>query len=236
MKLLFVGESSTPRQTHSFFYLYPPTCQPRPSSTQTWLLAGVGYLCAPHKTLPERTNPSSSQTLPQTPLYDKPKDTMVYQMHIYVDGGCKGNGQPGSTGVAAAVFRTRWWTWFRASVRELPDRPQPTNQRAEITAIMLAIEKALERIEELDRSPKVRVVIYSDSVYAVKCMTTWVHKWANNGWVNSRGLEVANRDLIEETSYMDGLLREKARVRYKWISRKENTRADRLVKRALALQ
>ncbi|PQE12450.1 ribonuclease H1 protein [Rutstroemia sp. NJR-2017a BVV2] len=85
---------------------------------------------------------------------------MVYTMKIYVDGGCRGNGQPGAIGAAAAVFKSRWGrdkTW----TRQLPYYPPPTNQRAEITAIILALELALKKYDGLDSNPRVNVTIYS---------------------------------------------------------------------------
>lgn len=152
---------------------------------------------------------------------------MVYIMEIYVDGGCRGNGQPGAIGAAAAVFKKRngkcdAWT------KSLPLYPPPTNQRAEITAIILALEQALEKFEELDTNPYLDVKIYSDSRYAIGCMTNWIYKWTRNGWINAAGNEVANRDLIQEASHLDDRLKEEGDVEYIWISREENQLADRL--------
>ncbi|KAI9369915.1 ribonuclease H-like protein [Aspergillus egyptiacus] len=161
---------------------------------------------------------------------------MVYIIHIYVDGGCRRNGQSDSIGAAAAVFRHRFGAYWRASTVDLPDSPPPTNQRAEITAIIIGLEKALEKIEELHSNPKIRVVIHSDSDYAIKCMTTWVYKWCRNGWTNSRGKPVANEDLIQRASNLDDDLRKLARVKYKWIPREENGRADWLANRAMDTQ
>ena len=39
-------------------------------------------------------------------------------------------------------------------------------------------------------------------------MTEWIYKWANNRWLNSRGVEVANRDLIQKASDLDDELKE----------------------------
>jgi ribonuclease HI len=151
---------------------------------------------------------------------------MVYVMEIYVDGGCRGNGQPGSIGAAAAVFKLRYggqevWTSRLASY------PRPTNQRAEISAIILALEQALEKYDGLDGSPWLDVTIYSDSRYAVDCMTNWVYKWVRNGWRNAAGQEVANRDLIEKASDLDDQLKEDGKVEYVWIPREKNQDADR---------
>jgi ribonuclease HI len=77
---------------------------------------------------------------------------MVYTMEIYVDGGCRGNGKPGSIGAAAAVFKQKWGrqkTWTRS----LPQYPAPTNQRAEITAIIIALQQALAKYHDLDTDP-----------------------------------------------------------------------------------
>jgi hypothetical protein len=49
-------------------------------------------------------------------------------------------------------------------------------------------------------------------------MTKWVYKWSNNGWTNSEGSEVANRDLIEEALNLDNLLKEKGDVYNVWMT------------------
>jgi ribonuclease HI len=157
---------------------------------------------------------------------------MVYIMEIYVDGGCRGNGKPGSKGAAAAVFRRKWgkhdyWT------RVLPRYPPPTNQRAEITAIIIALEQALEEYDNLNGTPYLDVKIYSDSKYAVGCMNEWVYKWVQNGWRNAAGYEVANRDLIEKASNLDDRLKEEGKVQYIWIPREENEDADRYCNEAM---
>ncbi|OAQ57389.1 ribonuclease H1 [Pochonia chlamydosporia 170] len=152
---------------------------------------------------------------------------MVYIMEIYTDGGCRGNGQPGAIGAAAAAFKKRNGT-YDAWTTSLPRYPPPTNQRAEVTAIIVALEQALEKFEELDTNPYLNVKIYSDSRYAINCMTNWIYKWAKNGWINVAGNEVANRDLLEEASDLDDRLRELGYVDYIWIPRENNQYADRL--------
>jgi len=153
---------------------------------------------------------------------------MVYRMEIYVDGGCRGNGRPGSIGAAVAVFQLKFGAqkrWYKI----LPRQPPPTNQRAEITAIIVALEQALEKYEELDTNPWLDVKIYSDSKYAIGCMTDWIYKWSRNGWRNSAGNPVANRDLIQKASDLDDRLKEEGSVEYIWIPREENQDADEFV-------
>jgi ribonuclease HI len=157
---------------------------------------------------------------------------MVYTMEIYVDGGCRGNGQPGSIGAAAVVFKLRSGG-HKAWTTVLPRHPPPTNQRAEITAIILALEQALEKLAELHTNPSLDVKIYSDSRYAIGCMTNWVYKWSKNGWINTAGNEVANRDLIEKASDLDDRLKEEGTVEYIWIPREQNQDADRYCNQAM---
>jgi ribonuclease HI len=152
---------------------------------------------------------------------------MVYIMETYNDGGCRGNGQPGAIGAAAAAFKTRYGG-YKTWTRELPWYPTPKNQRAEITAIIVALEQALERYRELDGNHWLDVKIYSDSRYAVDCMTKWIYKWSNNGWINYAGRSVANRDLLEEASALDDSLKEEGEVEYIWIPGEKNEIADRL--------
>jgi ribonuclease HI len=62
-----------------------------------------------------------------------------------------------------------------------------TNQRAELTAILRA----------LDIAPRHRdVTIYTDSKYAISCVTEWYKNWVKNKWTNSKGKPVENKDLI----------------------------------------
>lgn len=41
------------------------------------------------------------------------------------------------------------------------------------------------------------VRIYSDSNYAIKCVTEWYKKWETNGWKSAAGKDVDNKDIIK---------------------------------------
>ena len=152
---------------------------------------------------------------------------MPYRMVFKVDGGCRGNGKPDAIGAAACCFMRRYGKRYTYQTRLLDGYPvPPTSQRAEITAIIMALEWALERFGELDGYPRLRVTINSDSRYAVECMTNWIYTWTQNGWTNSRGFEVANRDLIEKASDLDDRVKEFGLVDYIWVPREDNVAAD----------
>jgi ribonuclease HI len=64
-----------------------------------------------------------------------------------------------------------------------------TNQRAELTAILRALE-----IAPLQRE----VHIYTDSSYSINCVTIWYKNWEKNNWLTSVKQPVMNKDLIQD--------------------------------------
>jgi ribonuclease HI len=40
--------------------------------------------------------------------------------------------------------------------------------------------------------------LYSDSMYAINCLTLWHQEWQRNNWKNAKGQAVKNRQLIED--------------------------------------
>jgi ribonuclease HI len=158
---------------------------------------------------------------------------MVYIMEIMVDGGCRGNGRPGAIGAAAAVFLGKdgqpWEIW----TKNLPASERPTNQRAEITAIIVALEQALEKWNNLTSGPSLDVTIRSDSNYAIGCMDEWIYKWRKNGWINAAGNGVVNQDLIERASDLNDELKKCGDVTYTFVPRSENDIADGACKQAM---
>lgn len=150
-------------------------------------------------------------------------------MEVWVDGACRGNGDRDAIGAAAAVFEDRngrqiSWIRFLDSDYYTP----VTNQRAELTSVIIALQEAICKAQSLDNNPRVDVTIHTDSKYVVGCMTKWIYRWAENGWVNSQGNTVANKDLIKEASDLDDELKEFGDVDYVWVPRSENVDADRL--------
>jgi ribonuclease HI len=85
---------------------------------------------------------------------------------------------------------------------ELDDISEPfmlkpiTNQRSELYAIYTAIHKITTELEFNT------IMIYSDSEYSIKSLTEWIISWKANGWKNSAGKPVKNRDIIEPINQM----------------------------------
>ncbi|TKX19470.1 ribonuclease-like protein 2 [Elsinoe australis] len=106
-------------------------------------------------------------------------------LRIWTDGSSRGNG----TANAIAGVGVYFGPGDKRNVAEPLAGPRQTNQRAELTAILRALEL----------SPRDRpVTILSDSEYAINCVTTWFQKWRANGWLNASKKPVENKDLIEK--------------------------------------
>lgn len=106
-------------------------------------------------------------------------------VRIYTDGSSLGNGQAGANAGVGV--------WFgpldRRNVSEPLNGTKQTNQRAELTAVLRALE-----VGPKDR----RLDIVTDSNYAIKCVTEWCIKWRMNGWLNSSNKPVENKDLVQK--------------------------------------
>jgi ribonuclease HI len=106
-------------------------------------------------------------------------------VRIYTDGSSLANGQAGAVGGVGVYFGPG----DRRNISEHLAGSKQTNQRAELTAILRALEVA----------PKDRkIVILSDSNYAIKCSNEWFIKWRANNWLNAARKPVENKDLIQK--------------------------------------
>ncbi|KAK6541460.1 hypothetical protein TWF694_007270 [Orbilia ellipsospora] len=158
---------------------------------------------------------------------------MVYRMDFKVDGACRGNGRPGAIAAAAACLYTRGNTYY-SRTEQLPyDDPVATNDRAELQAIIMALEWALEKYQSLDSCPRLKVTISGDSEHAINSITKWVYKWQENGWYTTAGTPVKNRDLIQEACRLENEIEEIGEVHYEWIPREKNMDADEKCNEAL---
>ena len=74
---------------------------------------------------------------------------------------------------------------------------RPTQARAQLAAINLALQVALERQGSLRNAPNMEVKIYTDSIFAYKCMTEWKARWVRDDFASSQtGPLIDHRDLL----------------------------------------
>jgi ribonuclease HI len=98
---------------------------------------------------------------------------------------------------------------FPRNVSEALPGDRQTNQRAEL----MALKRALD-ICPLNRN----TTIFSDSNYAIKCVTEWCKNWMKNGWLNSSRKPVENRDIIEDViERIDERTAAKVLTKFSWL-------------------
>lgn len=114
---------------------------------------------------------------------------------FYTDGACKGNPGPGGFGVVELVetYRETYEDYIKninIGFKHSGQCENTTNNREELKAIITVFELAAADEDN-------EYIIYSDSAYAVNIINSWIHNWARNNWVNSKGNIVENLDLIK---------------------------------------
>ncbi|XP_072490410.1 ribonuclease H1-like isoform X2 [Notamacropus eugenii] len=113
---------------------------------------------------------------------------------VYTDGCCSSNGRR----KARAGIGVYWGPGHPLNVGDrLPGRQ--TNQRAEIHAACKAIEQAKnQNISKL--------VLYTDSMFTINGITSWVKDWKKNGWKTSTGKDVINKeDFVKLDTLIQGI-------------------------------
>ena len=114
---------------------------------------------------------------------------MLPSLTVFTDGACEGNGQKHARGGMGIHFPDG----------QLTDLAIPytngacTNQKTELLAILIALQ-TIDREIGLSR---VRVRLYTDSMYSINCTTKWVYAWLKNDWRTQKGTPVLNREYIE---------------------------------------
>lgn len=157
---------------------------------------------------------------------DNEMDVMENAVHIYTDGACLGNGTASAKAGYGVFFGD---SDSRNTCGRLDEREHvPTNQRAELMAILQAL-----KIVRKDRRV---VVIHSDSKYSMQCFDSWLPKWRVNGFQTSKNTSVKNLDLIMK---IDALIQERglSKFRFEYVPGHQgdhgNEAADRLARQGV---
>jgi len=108
---------------------------------------------------------------------------------IYTDGACSNNGSPLAKAGIGVHFSKRNKITFDDISAAFPEAGhKPTNQRAELQAIVEALRVTKE-------CPH-KIIIYTDSKYSIDCVTTWFPNWVKKNKLNKK----KNLDLIRPIS------------------------------------
>jgi ribonuclease HI len=167
--------------------------------------------------IPDVPNPKGKQSGPPR-SESATSSSFSGNVEIFSDGACRGNPGPGG-----------WAAILRCEDREeelVGSERHTTNNRMELMAVIEAFKKL--------RKPA-RVVVYTDSQYLQKGMTSWIHSWKKKGWTTSTRQPVKNADLWRALDE----LTTKHQVKWEWVAghsgHPENERCDALAREALEL-
>ena len=148
--------------------------------------------------------------------------------YVYTDGSCINNGKK--------TAKAGLGIYFGPDDPRNTHRPivgKQTNNIAELSAI-----KDTYRLIERDVLEGKKIVIYSDSIYGIRCLTTYGKKCADKNWADS----IPNKDLVQETYqlYQDkpniGFRHIKAHTGLTDIHSLGNENADRLANLAIGVE
>jgi ribonuclease HI len=137
-------------------------------------------------------------------------------VEIYSDGACRGNPGPGGWGVLLRYDGREKELWGGEAAT--------TNNRMELMAAIRALE-ALKRPS--------RVKLYTDSLYVMKGISSWIRDWKRRGWRTADKKPVKNEDLWRRLDEAAA----KHDVEWHWVrghaGHPENERADELANRGI---
>ncbi|KAA8917039.1 hypothetical protein TRICI_000825 [Trichomonascus ciferrii] len=122
-----------------------------------------------------------------------PRQSTANHEVVYTDGCARGNGRRGAVGGIGVYYGP---DDPRNVAAPLLDEGRQTNQRAELTAAITAVEHALKEASKPGADVR-GLNIHSDSEYAAKCLTTWGDKWEKNDYKRGENGQIANLELIK---------------------------------------
>jgi ribonuclease HI len=119
----------------------------------------------------------------------------------FTDGCCKGNQSkdPTNRKGGIGVFFGKNDNNLKSICCKLDDSiVTATNNRAELTAIIMCIEYVMNHPDiliEINNGIVFNVLIKTDSMFCINVITKWMHKWKKNNWEKSDGKTISNPDL-----------------------------------------
>ena len=148
-----------------------------------------------------------------------------YQIEIKVHGRCI-EGDNGSIGAAVAVLAAPDGQVLRRKKEYWPESSCPGWQTAELTAMILGLEGALNETSLHSISEqRLHVMIFSDSVFTLNCLGLFVGNNSDFGAHRRGAMSVDNHSLVRYMEFLETQLRMKAVLTYHKVSWEENEEA-----------
>jgi ribonuclease HI len=134
-------------------------------------------------------------------------------INVYTDGACSGNPGPGGW---ASLILIKGNNKKKMKVTLRGGERHTTNNRMELQAIIKALSFICKNV--LDEFKGIDLHILSDSSYVVNAMhRNSPAKWESNGWLTSRGTDVANQDLWKKMQALEKRIINKEGTHLKFI-------------------
>lgn len=109
---------------------------------------------------------------------------------IYTDGATSGNGYEDAQGGWAWILLDEEDNIVLEACGHINDA---TNNICELTAII----KVCEAVEKMIGKDE-KVIVYSDSAYAINGLNDWIYTWRRNNWQTARRQPIKNQELWEK--------------------------------------
>ena len=128
-------------------------------------------------------------------------------LYIFSDGNCKSNGTPNARAAYSIYFADKELYHFNKTDKI----DNPSNNRAELSGIL----EILKTIHNNSLFQNKKIIICTDSMYSINCVTVWSDNWIKNNWQNSKKQPVKNQDIIKEILTLKGSI---GSIEFKFIS------------------
>ncbi|XP_012216204.2 ribonuclease H1-like isoform X1 [Linepithema humile] len=145
------------------------------------------------KIIPNVANLKSTQSSDQNGKVDFIVDEDGY-VNVFTDGACSSNGYKNA--------RAGIGVWFQDNHPLNVSQPvegRPTNNMAEIQAVMVAAKQA-------KKAGIKKLKINTDSKFLISCITQWMPRWKKRGWTTVNNKPVINKiELLEMEKELESL-------------------------------
>lgn len=105
--------------------------------------------------------------------------------YVFTDGSSLGNNKYKGRKAGYGVF------FKDGDIRNLS---QTLNNEKNLTNNIAELKACIEAIELSDKTKQ--IILVTDSMYCINCITNWYDNWKKNNWITSSGKPVSNKELI----------------------------------------
>lgn len=110
------------------------------------------------------------------------------KVELYTDGACSGNPGPGGWAFILRCTKTQ------KELERSDGEPESTNNRMELTAVIMGLQSLKEPCE---------VTLFADSTYVLQGMKSWMAGWKKRGWKRKDGSRLVPVKNVELWKQLD---------------------------------